>query len=92
MTRLLYGRWQYTTQTMDFVHIEAFLARLILKRGRLFVSICDKQEHPVAAARFTASDIYTLDKDMHVAGLVLYQTYYRVKIDSFKNVSLVPIF
>lgn len=92
MTRVFCGMWQYTTQIMDFNHIESFLARLIVKRGRLVIAICDKQGYAVAGARYTVSDIYKVNQSNRVAGLVLYHMYYRVKIDSLKNVSLVPVY
>lgn len=91
MTRFFCGMWEYKTQIMDYAHTESFLASLILKRRSLCICICDKNGYAVAGIRRVSSDVYKVYNRNCVAGLVLYDTHYRVKVDSLKNVSLVPI-
>lgn len=91
MTRFFCGMWEYKTQILDYKHTESFLARLLLKKRRLYVCICDESGNPVAGVRKDTSNVYNLDNHLCVAGLVLYNTYYIVKIDSLENVYLVPI-
>ena len=91
MTRFFCGMWQYKTQIMDYMHTESFLARLILKKRKLYVSICDNSGNAVAGVRIDTSNVYNLNNRLCVTGFVLYDTYYSVKIDSYSNVYLVPI-
>nr|DAP41940.1 MAG TPA: hypothetical protein [Caudoviricetes sp.] len=91
MTRYFCGMWEYKTQIMNYIHAESFLANLILKRRSLHICICDKNWNAVASVRFTSSDVYKIHNRSCVTGLILYDTHYRVKADSFKNVFLVPI-
>ena len=91
MTRILCGMWEYKTQIMDYVHTESFLARFILKKRKLYVCICDKSGNAVAGVRMCTSNVYKFNNRLCVTGLVLYDTHYRVKIDSYSNVYLVPI-
>lgn len=90
MTRYFCGMWEYKTQIMDYIHTESFLARLILKNRRVYVCICDKQGNAIACVRKETSSVYRSNR-LCVTGLVLYDTHYRVKIDSYRNVYLVPI-
>lgn len=91
MTRFFCGMWEYKTQVMDDIHTESFLANLILKRRSLYICICDKNGHSVAGVRRGFSDVYNVQNRKCVAGLILYDMHYYVKIDSLKNVFLVPI-
>lgn len=91
MTRFFCGMWEYKTQIMDYIHTESFLAKLILKRRKLYICICDKNGDAVAGIRCESSDVYNIYGRENVTGLVLYDTHYRVKVDSLKNVFLVPI-
>ena len=91
MTRFFCGMWEYKTQIMDYVHTESFLARLMLKKRNLYVCICDKEGNAVAGVRKDTSSVYKFNNRLCVTGLVLYDTHYRVKIDSYSNVYLVPI-
>ena len=91
MTRFFCGMWEYKTQIMDYVHTESFLARLILKKRVLYVCICDKSGNAIAGARKDTSSVYKFSNRLCVTGFVLYDTHYRVKIDSYRNVYLVPI-
>lgn len=91
MTRFFCGMWEHKTQILDYVHAESFLARLILKKRSLYVSICDKSGNAVAGVRKDTSNVYKFNNRLCVIGLVLYDTHYIVKIDSYKNVYLVPI-
>lgn len=91
MTRFFCGMWEYKTQIMDYIHTESFLARLILKKCKLYVCVCDKKGNAVAGVRMNTSNVYNFNNRLCVTGLVLYDTHYRVKIDSYKNVYLVPI-
>ena len=83
--------WEYKTQIMDYVHTESFLARLILKKRLLYVCICDKSGNAVAGVRKDTTSVCKFNNRLCVSGLVLYDTHYNVKIDSLKNVYLVPI-
>lgn len=91
MTRYFCGMWQYETQIMDYMHTESFLARLMLKKRSFHVCICDKQGNAIAGVIKDAISVYNFNNRLFVSGLVLYDTHYRVKVDSFENVSLVPI-
>lgn len=91
MTRFFCGMWEYKTQIMDYMHTESFLSRLILKNHNLYVCICDKSGNAVAGVRKETNDVYNANNRLRVFGLVLYDTHYRVKIDSYRNVYLVPI-
>lgn len=91
MTRFFCGIWEYKTRIMDYIHTESFLARLILKKRSLYVCICDKSGNAVAGVRKDTSNVYNFNNRLCVTGLVLYDTHYIVKIDSFSNVYLVPI-
>lgn len=91
MTRYFCGMWQYKTQIMDYIHTESFLARLILKRGTVYITICDKNANAVAGFRSNKNGIYFFQYRYCVTGLVLYDTHYIIKIDSLHNVYLVPI-
>ena len=91
MTRFFCGMWEYKTQIMDYVHTESFLARLILKKRLLYVCICDKSGNAVAGVRKDTTSVYRPNNRLCVSGLVLYDTHYKVKVDSLKNVYLVPI-
>ena len=91
MTRHFCGMWEYKTQIMDYLHTESFLARLILKRHNMWLCICDKNENPIASIRYNKNGIYSIQSYYRVTGLVLYGTYYCIKIDSLHNVSLIPI-
>lgn len=91
MTRFFCGMWEYKTQIMDYTHTESFLARLMLKKCTLYVCICDKEGNAVAGVRKDTSSVYNFNNLLRVTGLVLYDTHYRVKVDSYKNVYLVPI-
>ena len=91
MTRFFCGMWEYKTQIMDYVHTESFLARLILKKRLLYVCICDKSGNAVAGVRKDTTSVYRSNNRLCVSGLVLYDTHYKVKVDSLKNVYLVPI-
>ena len=92
MTRYFCGMWEYRTQIMNYIHTESFLANLIVKRKRLYLVVCDKNGGAVAGMQLDTSDVYRFCGRCCVAGLVLYDTHYCVKIDSLKNVSLVPIY
>lgn len=91
MTRVFCGMWEYRTQKMDYIHVESFLARLILKRHSVYICICDKEECAIAGTRFELSDVYRFQNKNCVKGIIFYDKYYYVKIDSYKNVYLVPI-
>ena len=91
MTRFFCGMWEYKTQIMNYIHAESFLANLILKRRSLYICVCDKNGYAVVGIRCTSSDVYKIYNRSCVAGLILYDTHYCVKIDSLKNVFLVPI-
>ena len=91
MTRFFCGMWEYKTQIMDYIHTESFLARLILKKRNLYVCVCDNLGNAVAGVRKDTSSVYKFNNRLCVAGVVLYDTHYIVKIDSYKNVYLVPI-
>ena len=91
MTRFFCGMWEYKTQIIDYIHTESFLARLILKKRTLYVCVCDKSGNAVAGVRMDTSKVYKFNNHLCVTGLVLYDTHYRVKIDSYRNVYLVPI-
>lgn len=92
MTRIFCGMWEYKTQIMDYIHTESFLARLILKKHSLYVTICDKSSNAVAGFRIDSSSVYYINNRLCVTGFVLYNTYYRVKTDSYGNVYLVPTY
>lgn len=91
MTRFFCGMWEYKTHIMDYIHTESFLSRLILKKSSLYVCVCDKSGNAVAGVRKDTSSVYKCNNSLCVAGLVLYDTHYIVKIDSYRNVYLVPI-
>lgn len=91
MTRFFCGIWQYKTQAMNYIHIESFLANLILKRRSLYIVICDNNENPITGVRCVPSDVYNSQGNSCISGLVLYEVCYYVKIDSLKNVFLVPV-
>lgn len=90
MTRTFCGMWEYKTQIMDYLHTESFLARLILKKRSLYVCVCDKSGDAVAGVRKDTSSVFRFNNSLCVDGFVLYDTHYIVKIDSYKNVYLVP--
>lgn len=91
MTRNFCGIWEYKTQVMDYIHVESFLAKLIHKRRNLYIVVCDKNGNAIAGVRRDTSNVYKFCGRMCVSGLILYDTHYCVKVDSLKNVSLVPI-
>ena len=91
MTRFFCGMWEYKTQILDYKHTESFLARLLLKKRRLYVCICDKSGNAVAGVLKDTSNVYNFNNRLCVTGLVLYDTHYKVKVDFLKNVYLVPI-
>ena len=91
MTRHFCGMWEYKTQIMDYIHTESFLANLIVKRKKLYVVVCDKDGNAIAGIRHDTSNIYRFGNRLHVTGFVLYDTHYRIKVDSLHNVSIVPI-
>ena len=91
MIRYFCGMWEYKTQIMNYIQVESFLARLIEKRHELYLKICDKNERYSVAVRYINSDIYRFGNMNRIVGLVLFDKYYFVKVDSFKNVTLVPI-
>lgn len=91
MTRVFCGMWEYRTQKMDYICVESFLARLIRKYHTVYICICDKDECAIAGMRCVLSDVYQFQNHNCVTGLILYDVYYYVKIDSLKNIYLVPI-
>lgn len=91
MTRFFCGMWEYKTQIMDYINTESFLARLILKKSNLYVCVCDNSGNAIAGVRKDASNVYNFNNRLCVTGLVLYDTHYSVKIDSYSNVYLLPI-
>lgn len=92
MTRHFCGIWEYKTQIMDYIHTESFLARLILKKHIMYICICDNKGNAVSGVRNDTSNVYNFNNRLCVSGLVLYDTHYRVKVDSLKNVFLLPIY
>lgn len=76
---------------MDYIHTESFLARLILKKRSLYVCVCDKSGNAVAGVHKDTTSVYRFNNRLCVSRFVLYDTHYRVKIDSYKNVYLVPM-
>lgn len=91
MTRHFCGMWEYKTQIMDYIHTESFLANLITKRRSLYIVVCDKNGNAIAGIRRDTSNVYKANGSMCVSGLILYDTHYRVKVDSLKNVSIVSV-
>ena len=91
MTRFFCGMWEYKTHIMDYVHTESFLARLILKKRKLYLCVCDNSGNAVAGLRIDTSYVYKLNNRLCVTGFVLYDIHYIVKVDSYRNVYLVPI-
>ena len=91
MTRFFCGMWEYKTQIMDYIHVESFLAKLILKRRKLYISICDKNGNAVAGVRMDTSNVDNFNNRLCITGFVTYGVHYIVKIDSYRNVYLVPI-
>lgn len=90
MTRYFCGMWEYKTQVMNYVHAESFLAHLILKKHTLYICICDKVGNVTVAIRKDASNVYNFNNRLCVAGIVFYDTHYKIKIDSLNNVYLIP--
>lgn len=91
MTGFFCGMWEYKTQIMNHIHTESFLARLMLKKRNLYVSICDNSGNAIAGVRMNTSNVYNFNNHLCVIGLVLYDTHYSVKVNSYGNVYLVPI-
>lgn len=91
MTRFFCGMWEYKTQVMNYARIESFLAKLISKKENLYISVCDKNGKAIMGARYNKNNVYIFQNKYCIAGLVLYDTNYKLKIDSLHNVFLVPI-
>lgn len=91
MTRYFCGMWEYKTQIMDYIHTESFLARLLLKKQKMYICVCDNNGNTVAGVRCEMDSVYKTCGRLCITGFILYDTHYRVKVDSLKNVSIVPV-
>lgn len=87
--------WTYETLAHDAGTIEDMLYAIALRQKEsnksTYISICGFNERAVASVKVEYNDLYAFNGKGHVACLVLYKPFYKIRFSSFGAISIIPV-